>query len=520
MPSKIKISSQYAVQMRGVTKKFNNKKVLSSVDIDIKKGTVHAILGENGAGKSTLMNILYGFYRADEGTIFLNGKIAEIKSPHVAIRNKIGMVYQHFMLIDKFTVMENIILGNEMVNKFGVLDLKKSRNRILEISNKYSLLVDLDAKIEDMSVAMQQRVEILKILYREVDILIFDEPTAVLSPTEIEDFISTIRGFALEGKTVIVITHKLKEIMNSSDKCTIIRSGVNVGTVNISDVDQKELAEKMVGHTVELSAKKTKFTPGNVVFKITDLCVENEKKVLALDNFSLKVRAGEILGIAGVDGNGQRELIDSIACLAKVKSGVIEICGKQIQNTNPCNVLNNGIAIIHEDREKIGLILDYTVAENSMMKNYKLKDFSKNGILKKKFIDKFAKNLINKYDIKPENCINIPARNLSGGNQQKLVIAREISSKPNLLIAVQPTRGLDVGAIEYVHRMLIKERDEGRAIILISLEMDEIMQLSDTISVIYNGCIVGNFDRKMTNEREIGFLMAGGEKNDYNLKIS
>ncbi|MDR0404722.1 MAG: ABC transporter ATP-binding protein [Oscillospiraceae bacterium] len=569
MSLETQISPKYAVQMRGILKSFGAKKVLSEFNIDIKKGTVHALLGENGAGKSTLMNILYGLHRADCGKIFLNGKATNIRSPADAIKNKIGMVHQHFMLIDKFTVLENVILGNETTNKFGILNIKKARDRILKVSRKHGLNIDLDAKVEDISVGMQQRVEILKALYRDADILIFDEPTAVLSPAEIEDFIRIIRKFILEDKTVIIVTHKLREIMNSADKCTIIRSGINVDTLDITEKTcQKDLAQGMICSFTGSNVKRDKFNPGNVVLRVKNLNTKNEKKVLALKNFSLEVRAGEILGVAGVDGNGQKELVDSITGLLKVESGTIEINGKQIQNTSPRNVLDNKVSIIHEDRSKVGLILDYTVAENSVITKYRSANFSKHGILKRKSIRSFAKNLIEKYNIKPNNCANIPARNLSGGNQQKLAIAREISNEPDLLIAVQPTRGLDIGAVEHVHNVLIEERSKGRAILLISLEIDEILQISDTVCVIYNGCNLGEFDRnaadgkKVTNkkksdkrtldeketiskkesdkttpdeketinkkesdkrildEKEIGFLMMGGRKNDYSRKIS
>ncbi len=511
---KVKISSDYAVQMRAITKNFGEFCALNEVSIDVKKGTIHALLGENGAGKTTLMNILYGLYQADSGEIYLNGKKVEIKNPNVAIENKIGMVHQHFMLVNNFTVAQNIILGREVTKDFGVLDMKKARTEIDEIIKKYGLKVDQKAKIENISVGMQQRVEILKALYRGADLLIFDEPTAVLTPQEIEDLINIMHKLIEDGKTIIIITHKLKEIKASSEVCSIIRRGKYVDTVNVSEVDESELADKMVGRSVNLVVDKTPAKPGEVVFEIDNITVQNEihANIDSIKNLSLKVRKGEIVGIAGVDGNGQKELIEAITSLVKVKEGTIKINGKEIQNTKPKNVIKNKVSTIHEDRQKRGLVLDFSVAQNAILEKYNEAPYSRFGILNYDEINKFAKNIIKEYDVRPEKCHRKKIRALSGGNQQKIIIGREIKNEPELLIAVQPTRGLDVGAIEYVHRTLVEQRDKGKAVLLVSLELDEIMSLSDRIAVIYNGTIVGEYDRKEVNENTIGLLMAGGSK--------
>ncbi len=516
----MEVSKEYAVQMHGITKMFGSFCALDNVNLDVKKGSIHAILGENGAGKSTLMNVLYGLYQAEAGEIFLNGEKVNIKSPSVAIEHGIGMVHQHFMLVDNFTVTQNIILGNEVANQFGVIDMKKARDGILGIVKKYGLEVDPDAKIEDISVGMQQRVEILKALYRGVDLLILDEPTAVLTPQEIDDLIQIMHNLIADGKTIIIITHKLKEIKASSDVCTIIRRGKYIDTVSVADVDQEELASKMVGHEVKLIVDKTPATPGDVVFEIDNLTVKDERKLDAVKNLSLKVRKGEIVGIAGIDGNGQKELVEAITNLTKSQSGTIKINGKEIQNTTPRNVIDNKISTIHEDRQKRGLVLPFTVAENIVIEKYRTKPYSKGGMLNSSEILAYTKGLIKDYDIRPDNCENQPVRGLSGGNQQKVIIAREISNEPDLLIAVQPTRGLDVGAIEYVHKTLIRERDAGKAILLISLELDEVMNVADTIDVIYAGTIVDSFKQGEVDEKLIGLLMAGGKKDEYNSQNS
>lgn len=516
----MEVSKEYAVQMHGITKMFGSFCALDNVNLDVKKGSIHAILGENGAGKSTLMNVLYGLYQSEAGEIFLNGEKVNIKNPNIAIEHGIGMVHQHFMLVDNFTVTQNIILGNEVANQFGVIDMKKAREGILGIVKKYGLEVDPDAKIEDISVGMQQRVEILKALYRGVDLLILDEPTAVLTPQEIEELIKIMHSLIADGKTIIIITHKLKEIKASSDVCTIIRRGQYIDTVNVDDVDQEELATKMVGHAVKLVVDKTEAAPGDVVFEINNLTVKDERKLDAVKNLSLKVRKGEIVGIAGIDGNGQKELVEAITCLTKAESGTIQINGKEIQNTTPRNVIDHKISTIHEDRQKRGLVLPFTVAENIVIEKYRAEKFCKGGMLNRSEILAYTKGLIQDYDIRPADCENQPVRGLSGGNQQKVIIAREISNEPDLLIAVQPTRGLDVGAIEYVHKTLIRERDAGKAILLISLELDEVMNVADTIDVIYSGTIVDSFKQGEVDEQTIGLLMAGGKLNENNSENS
>ena len=509
----MEISQQYAVQMRGITKMFGSFCALNNINLDIKKGSIHALLGENGAGKSTLMNILYGLYRAEEGEIYLYGNKVDIKNPSIAIEHGIGMVHQHFMLVDNFTVTENIILGSEVTNKFGVTDMKKAREEVVNIVKKYGLEVDPDAKVEDISVGMQQRIEILKALYRGAELLILDEPTAVLTPQEIQDLIKIMHNLVEDGKTIIIITHKLKEIKESSEVCTIIRRGEYIDTVKVSDVTKEDLANMMVGHEVKLVVDKTEAKPKEVVFEINNLTVKDERKLEAVKNLSLKVHRGEIVGIAGIDGNGQKELVEAITCLVKSESGTIKINGQEIQNTTPENVIKHKVATIHEDRQKRGLVLDFTVAENMIIEKFNSKEYCKNGFLNQDKILENAKETIKQYDIRPDHCEELPVRGLSGGNQQKVIIAREVANEPDLLIAVQPTRGLDVGAIEYVHKTLVKERDKGKGVLLISLELDEVMNVSDTLAVIYDGSIVDTFKQGEVDENTIGLLMAGGKQN-------
>ena len=512
----MEVSKEYAVQMHGITKLFGSFCALDHVDLDVKRGTIHSLLGENGAGKSTLMNVLYGLYQADAGEIYLNGERVHIKNPTTAIEHGIGMVHQHFMLVDNFTVTQNIILGNETANRFGILDMKKARKNVQEIVEKYGLEVDPDAKIEDISVGMQQRVEILKALYRGADLLILDEPTAVLTPQEIEDLIQIMHNLIADGKTIIIITHKLKEIKESSDVCTIIRRGKYVDTVAVQEVDEEELATKMVGHAVQLVVEKSPAKPGEVVFAIDHLTVKDERGLRAVNDLSLQVRKGEIVGIAGIDGNGQKELVEAITCLTKCESGTIQINGQQVQNTTPRNVVDHKISTIHEDRQKRGLVLNFTVAENAILEKYRTEPFRKHGMLNNSEILAFTNGLLHDYDVRPEDCAQHLARSLSGGNQQKVIFAREVANEPDLLIAVQPTRGLDVGAIEYVHKTLIAERDKGRAILLISLELDEVMNVSDTIAVLYNGSIADTFKQGEVDEKTIGLLMAGGKQHAKN----
>lgn len=504
-------SSEYAVQMHGITKRFGPFCALQDMNLNVKKGSIHSLLGENGAGKSTLMNILYGLYQADEGEIFVNGEKVDIKNPNVAIEHGIGMVHQHFMLVDDFTVTQNIVLGNEITSHMGIVDAKKARKKILDIVEKYGLEVDPDAKVSDISVGMQQRVEILKALYRGAELLILDEPTAVLTPQEIDDLISIMNNLAKDGKAIIIITHKLKEIKASSDICTIIRRGRYIDTLLVKGVTENELATLMVGHEVKLVVDKTPANAGEVVFEIKDLIVKNDRKLDAVKGLSLQVRKGEIVGIAGIDGNGQRELVEAINALTPVASGHITINGKPLENTSPRQVIDSGVSTIPEDRQKRGLVLDFSVNENCVLEQYRRTPFSKKGILLKKEMEEFTKELIQEYDVRPEDCGPRRAGSLSGGNQQKVIIGREIAMDPDILIAVQPTRGLDVGAIETVHRTLIRERDKGKAVLLISFELDEVMNVSDTIAVIYDGKIQDTFKQGTVDENTIGLLMAGGK---------
>lgn len=503
-------SPEYAVQMHGITKTFGTFTALDNVDLDVRKQTVHAILGENGAGKSTLMNVLYGLYQADSGEVYLEGERVDITEPGDAIRRGIGMVHQHFMLVENFTVTENIVLGDEVCGPAGTLDMRRAREEVAKIVNEYDFDVDPDAKIEDISVGMQQRVEILKALYRGADTLILDEPTAVLTPQEIEQLIKIMHDLVSKGKTIIIITHKLKEIMSSADVCTIIRRGKFMGSVNVSEVDEAELASKMVGRHVNLTVDKTKACPGETVLAIRDLHVKDERGIEQVSGLTLDVRAGEIVGIAGVDGNGQKELVDAITNLVRSESGTIAVNGCELQNTSPRYVLDHGVATVHSDRHRYGMVLPMTVAENMVLERHGEERFGKGIMLDYEKMREFTRELVEEFDVRPADCEDNVAGGLSGGNQQKAVIAREVSGNPDLLIAVQPTRGLDVGAIEFVHKTLIRERDNGKAVLLISLELDEVMDVSDTIAVIYDGKIVGSFAQGSVSQEELGLLMAGG----------
>ena len=511
------VSNRYAVQMHGITKRFGSFYALTDVELDVEQGTIHSILGENGAGKSTLMNILYGLYRADEGEIFINGKKVNIKNPTAAIQNGIGMVHQHFMLVENFTVTQNIVLGSEPHR--GILtNMKKARQDVLDIVQKYGLEVNPDARIRDISVGMQQRVEILKALYRGAEILILDEPTAVLTEQEIDELLAIMKNLIRDGKTIIIITHKLKEIQASSDECTIIRRGQYIGTVPVEGITEDELATMMVGHAVKLVVDKTPSKPGEVVLDIQNLYVKNEQGINAVKDLNLQVRAGEIVGIAGIDGNGQHELMEAVNNLKKCKGKII-LCGEQIQNKNPKYGIDRGMATIPADRHKDGLVLGFTVYENTIMQKYRTDEFSPGGRINRKKMRSFAEELIKAYDVRPEDCGPKLAGGLSGGNQQKIIIGREIAQQPKLLIAIQPTRGLDVGAIENVHKMLIHERDKGVAVLLISYELDEVMNVSDRIAVIYDGHIQQIFEHGTVDNRTLGRVMAGGEVEDAELAM-
>lgn len=496
------------VSMRNITKRFGSKEVLTNIDFDLHKCEVHALLGENGAGKTTLMNILYGMFPPNEGSITINGKTFASMTPKKAIEAGIGMVHQHFMLIEPLTVTENIILGYEK-SKGLFLDRKKAYSEVEKISKQYNLTIDPKAKVEDISVGMQQRVEILKALYHGADILIFDEPTAVLTPQEIVEFIEIVKRLTELNKSVIIITHKLSEIKAMADTCTIIRRGKFIDKVDVESVDENILAEKMVGRDVSFNVDKKAIEKGGVVLNIEDLWVKDKRGIDALKGLDLKLHAGEILGIAGVDGNGQTELIDAITGMTKANRGSVNLNGVDITNASTRKILDTGMNSIPEDRQKRGLILEYPIKDNLILERVGEEPFSTKGRLNFKNIDDNAKDLVGKFDIRPDD-IEEKAVSLSGGNQQKVIIAREISNNPDVLIAAQPTRGLDVGAIEFIHQYLVELRNQNKAVLLISFELDEIMDLSDRILVIYDGKIVGEKDPKETDEFEIGRLMAGG----------
>ncbi len=502
--------SHRAVEMSGITKKFGDFVANEEISLTVHRGEVHALLGENGAGKTTLMNILYGLLKPTSGNIKINGKPLTVSDPNIAIRNGIGMVHQHFMLVAPFSVTENIILGNESTKSFGILDDRKGEEEVLRLSKQYGLTIDPKALIQDLSVGSQQRVEILKTLYRGAQILIFDEPTAVLTPPEIKELVAIIGNLTEAGKSIIIITHKLNEIKLMADFCTIIRRGRHVDTVDVSEVTEEDLAAKMVGREVSFKVAKEKQSPGEEILSIKELCVEDSRGVMVVNGLNLQLRKGEILGIAGVDGNGQTQLIETLTGLRKAKSGRIEILGKDITNLPPGKIINNHkVGHIPEDRQKRGLVFEFNIAENLILETYFKPPFSKGFSLLHKNIYKNAANLIEKFDIRPQDA-TIQAKSLSGGNQQKMIIAREVSNEPELLIAAQPTRGLDVGAIEYVHQALVTQRNEGKGVLLISFELDEVMNVSDRIAVIFEGKIVKILDADDADENQIGLLMAGG----------
>jgi simple sugar transport system ATP-binding protein len=502
--------SPSAVDMRGITMMFGAFKANDNVDLSVTRQSVHAILGENGAGKSTLMNVLYGLLQPTSGEIHIKGQKVTIDSPSRAIEYGIGMVHQHFMLVPPFTVTENIVLGMEPMKKLGIIDTAKARTEVQTLSDRYDLKVDPDAKIEDISVGMQQRVEILKVLYRGADILILDEPTASLTPQEIDDLGLITKNLVNEGKTVIIITHKLAEIKAMADKCTIIRAGKTIDTVNVSEVSEEDLAAMMVGRAVDFTVEKKPAEPGVVVLDVRNLVVRNYQDHPAVNGLNLTVRAGEIVGIAGVDGNGQSEFVAALTGLQKAESGTIVLRGRDIFNKTPRMIFETGVSSIPEDRQKHGLVMDFTVAENMALQNVQEKEFSKKGFLRKGNIMSHARELIDKFDVRPTDCAGKKAANLSGGNQQKVIIAREVTNDKDLLICVNPTRGLDVGAIEYVHRYIVGQRDAGKAVLLVSFELSEIMKLSDRIDVMFRGRIVGSVSGDGVEQAALGFMMAGG----------
>ncbi|WP_342715430.1 ABC transporter ATP-binding protein [Bacillus paramycoides] len=503
---------EYVIEMNNITKVFPGIVANDDITLQVKQGEIHALLGENGAGKSTLMNVLFGLYQPEQGEIKIKGKPVKITNPNIANDLGIGMVHQHFMLVHNFTVTENIILGNEPKKK-GKIAVDEAAKEIQKLSEQYGLAVDPYAKIQDISVGMQQRVEILKTLYRGAEILIFDEPTAVLTPQEIHELIQIMKKLVQEGKSIVLITHKLKEIMEVCDRCTIIRKGKGIGTVDVANTDENKLAELMVGRQVNFKTEKIDAKPKEEVLSIANLVVHDARQLPAVKGLDLTVRAGEIVGIAGIDGNGQSELIEAITGLRKVESGSIAIKGKEITNWPVRRITEEGIGHIPEDRHKHGLVLDFSVRDNIVLQTYYKNPFSKKGILNFSKITEKAKALIEQFDVRTPSEQTL-ARALSGGNQQKAIIAREVDRNPDLLIAAQPTRGLDVGAIEFIHKRLIEQRDKGKGVLLLSLELDEILNVSDRIAVIYEGKIVAIVNAKEMNEQQLGLLMAGGTKKE------
>jgi len=496
------------IEMRNIRKEFPGIVANDDVSLSVQKGEIHALLGENGAGKSTLMSVLFGLYQPEAGSLWVHGHEVKMANPNVAGELGIGMVHQHFQLVHNFTVTENMILGIEP-QKGGVLTLKAAAQRIRELSRQYGLDVDPDAKIEDVSVGMQQRVEILKMLYRDSDILIFDEPTAVLTPQEILDLMQIMRNLQKEGKSIILITHKLKEIKAIADRCTVIRRGKVVGTIEVASTTEEQMAQMMVGRQVTFKVDKGPSRPGPVVLKIDHLSVRNSRKIMAVKDVSFEVRSGEILGVAGVDGNGQTELVEAITGLRSSESGAIFLGGSDITKSTVRQRLERKLAHIPEDRQKCGLILDFSLAENFILENHFKVPFSKKGFLQREAIEKNAVRLISAFDVRSAEGPRSKVRGLSGGNQQKAIVGREIDSNPELLVAVQPTRGLDVGSIEYIHKRLMEQRDRGKAVLLVSLELDEILDLSDRVVVLCRGELVGTVSAQDTDEKAVGLMMAG-----------
>lgn len=502
----------YIIEMLHITKEFGGFKANDDITLQLKKGEIHALLGENGAGKSTLMSVLFGLYQAEQGKILKNGEEVAIANPNDANRLGIGMVHQHFKLVEIFTVLENIILGVEP-NSMGVLQKKEARKKVIELSKQYGLQVDPDAVIENISVGMQQRVEILKMLYRENEILIFDEPTAVLTPQEIDELIEIMRGFAREGKSILFITHKLNEIMSVADRCTVLRKGKYIGTVNIKDTTKEELSKMMVGRDVNFTVHKDEAKKGEVLLSVKNITMSSKiNKKNAVKDVSFEVKAGEIVCLAGIEGNGQSEVISAITGLEKIKAGTVVLSGRDITKLSIREKTKTGLSHIPEDRHKHGLVLDYSLEENMVLQRYWQQKFQKAGFIKKKAVREYAEDLIKKYDIRSGHGAVSSARGMSGGNQQKAIIAREIDKEHKLLVAVQPTRGLDVGAIEFIHKQLVAMRDAGKGVLLMSFELEEVMNVSDRILVMYEGEIVGELNPKETTVQELGLYMSGAKR--------
>ena len=506
------MAEDYVIEMLHITKEFPGIKANDDITLQLRRGEVHALLGENGAGKSTLMSVLFGLYQPEQGTIRKNGKEVQIRNPNDANALGIGMVHQHFKLVECFTVLDNIILGVEP-NKLGFLQKAEARKKVVALSEKYGLRVDPDALVSDISVGMQQRVEILKMLYRDNEILIFDEPTAVLTPQEIDELMEIMRGFKKEGKSILFITHKLNEIMAVADRCTVLRKGKYVGVVDIAGTTKEELSRMMVGRDVQLEVEKAPAKPGEVILDVQDVTIPSAThKTNAVKDVTFQVRAGEIVCLAGIEGNGQTEFVYGLTGLEKVSGGRISFCGKDITHASIRERSKDGMSHIPEDRHKHGLILDYTLENNMVLQRYWQPEFQNHGFIRKDKVREYSDRLIGQYDVRSGQGSVTIARSMSGGNQQKAIIAREIDRDPKLLVAVQPTRGLDVGAIEYIHRQIVAQRDAGKAVLLVSLELDEVMNLSDRILVMYEGEVVGEFDPKTTTVQELGLYMAGARK--------
>ena len=513
------MQNEYVIEMLNIRKEFPGIVANDDITLQLRRGEIHALLGENGAGKSTLMSVLFGLYQPEKGVIKKNGEVVKINNPNDATALIIGMVHQHFKLVDVFTVLDNIILGAEDV-KLGFLQKKEARKKVQALSEKYKLHVDLDAKIEDISVGMQQRTEILKMLYRDNEILIFDEPTAVLTPQEIDELMETMRGFAAEGKSILFITHKLNEIMAVADRVTVLRKGKYVGTVETKNTNKQELSNMMVGRPVQLQVDKVPAQPGEPVLEVSGLSMVSKTSMKdAVKDVSFTVRAGEIVCIAGIDGNGQTELVYGLTGLEKASKGKITLCGKDISGCSIQKRSAAGMSHIPEDRHKHGLVLDDSLENNIVLQRFHEPRFQKFGFINKPAVREYAERIIGQYDVRSGQGAITTARSMSGGNQQKAIIGREIDRENPLLIAVQPTRGLDVGAIEYIHGQLVAQRDAGKAVLLVSLELDEVMNLSDRILVMYEGQIVGELDPKQTTVQELGLYMAGAKRQEGGAQV-
>ena len=505
------MQAENIIEMLHITKEFPGIIANDDITLQLRRGEIHALLGENGAGKSTLMSVLFGLYQPEAGEIRKNGQVVKIHSPNDATALGIGMVHQHFKLIEVFTVLDNIILGAE-TTKMGFLQKKAARAKVEELSRRYGLKVDLDARVEDITVGMQQRVEILKMLYRDNEILIFDEPTAVLTPQEIDELMATMKEFAREGKSILFISHKLNEIMAVADRVTVLRKGKYVGTVDTAVTDKQSLSNMMVGRPVQLEVVKEEASPADVVLRVEGLTVPAKgHRRNAVNGVSFEVRSGEILCIAGIDGNGQTELIHGLTGLEKASGGTVTLCGQDISRAS---IRQRGKHMSHipEDRHKHGLVLDFTLEQNMVLQKFQEPRFQRMGFINDGAIRQYAEQLIDQYDVRSGQGAVTIARSMSGGNQQKAIIAREVDRDLPLIVAVQPTRGLDVGAIEYIHSQLVAQRDAGKAVLLVSLELDEVMSLSDRILVMYEGEIVGELDPKTTTVQELGLYMAGAKK--------